>query len=77
MIRGDHVFVAEEVCAGSGISESVSMCVQKSNLSCRVHALDLGKDFVTHGHINCLYHQTGLDSESIADYMSEVLRHEN
>ena len=77
MLRGNHVFVAEEVCAGSGISESISICVQKHNRSCRVHGLDLGKNFVTHGHIKCLYHQTGLDSESIADYMSEVLRHEN
>ena len=77
MLRGNHVFVAEEVCAGSGISESISICMQKHNRSCRVHGLDLGKNFVTHGHIKCLYHQTGLDSESIADYMSEVLRHEN
>ena len=77
VIRGKHVFVAEEVCSGSGICEAVSLCVQKHGLSCRIHAFDLGKDFVTHGHINCLYHQAGLDSESIADCISEVLRHEN
>ena len=53
------------------------MSLQSNGLSCRVHALDLGKDFVPHGHISCLYKQTGLDSDSIADYMHEVLRYEN
>ena len=76
-ISGDHVFVVEETCSGSGISESIAMCLQGSGVSSKVHALDLGRDFVPHGHISCLYHQTGLDCESIADYVYEVLQHEN
>ena len=77
LICGDHVFVVEETCSGSGISEAITMSLQSNGLSCRVHALDLGKEFVPHGHISCLYHQTGLDCDSIADYMYEVLSHEN
>ena len=77
LIRGKHVFVVEEACSGSGISEAITMGLQSNGLSSNVHALDLGKDFVPHGHISCLYHQTGLDCESIADYMYEVLHHEN
>ena len=77
LIRGKHVFVVEEVCSRSGISESISMSLQKRNCSCKVHALDLGDDFVTHGQMSCLYNQTGLDCDSITDYISEVLLHEN
>jgi len=77
LICGNHVFVVEEACSGSGISEAIAMCLQKKNLSCKVHALDLGKDFVPHGHINCLYRKVGIDGDSIAGYVSEVLVHEN
>ena len=77
LICGDRVFVAEEACAGSGISETIAMTLQKQNIACRVHAMDLGRDFVPHGNTNRLYRLTGLDGESIADYMREVLLHEN
>ena len=76
-ICGKHIFVVEEVGSGTGISESVAMCVQRSALSSKVHALDLGSDFVPHGEMTCLYRHTGLDSEAITDYICEVLRNEN
>ena len=37
----------------------------------------LGKNFVPHGDMGSLYRQTGLDSDSISNYICEVLRHEN
>ena len=77
LISGNHVFVVEETCSGSGISEAIAGILSKHDMRCKVHGLDLGKDFVTHGNMNCLYQKTGLDHESIADYMSEVLLHEN
>ena len=77
LVCGNHVFVVEETGSGSGISETIAMLLQQCNRSCKVHALDLGSHFVPHGHMSCLYHQTGLDSESIADYVSEVLLHED
>ena len=76
-IVGEYVFVVEETCAGSGISDAIAQCIRKQGVSACVHGLDLGKDFVTHGDMNNLYRLTGLDSESVANYICEVLRHEN
>ena len=76
-LRGGHVFVAEEACSGSGISDAIAMCVQKRALNCKVYGLDLGKNFIPHGDMSSLYRQTGLDSDAIADYICEVLRHED
>ena len=76
-ICGDHVFVVEEACSGSGISESIAMRVQQSSAPSKVHALDLGNQFVPHGQMSDLYRHTGLDSDSITNYICEVLRNEN
>ena len=53
------------------------MCFQKQKVVCKVHGIDLGMDFVPHGNTNSLYRKTGLDCDSIADYISEVLQHED
>ena len=76
-IRGKHVFVVEEVCHGSGISQEIALLLQRMNIPCKVHALDLGSDFVTHGSVSQLHTSVGLDSHSIAKYVREVLEHEN
>lgn len=76
-ICGQHVFVVEEVCSGSGISEAVAMCLRRSGLTCIVHPLDLGNNFVPHGEMTCLYRHTGLDSTSISDYICGVLQNED
>jgi len=76
-ICGKHVFVLEEVCSGSGISEATAMCLQKREVPCEVHTLDLGRDFVPHGDMKSLYHKYGLDCDSITNYVCEVLRGEN
>ena len=64
--------VVEEVCHGSGICEA--LCTEL-NVSCT--ALDLGSEYVTHGKISALYQKHGLDPESIAKKIQEVLHHEN
>ena len=76
-ISGKHVFVLEEVCTGSGISGDVALCLQQRNLSCRVHAIDLGSSFVPHGDTASLYRLTGVDSDSIAEFVREVLSRED
>ena len=76
-IRGKHVFVIEEVCAGSGISGEISMVLKAQGSDCTVHALDLGRDFTPHGDTRSLYRLTGLDRESIVNSVREVLQHEN
>ena len=65
------VFVVEEICAGSGISAEISHKV------CKCTALDLGSEYVTHGHIRQLHQKHGLDAASIAQKIQEVLIGEN
>ena len=67
------VVVLEEVCAGSGIYESIAQKVR----SCNVSAMDLGHRYATHGSINSLYKHYGLDAISVANYLEEVLKVEN
>ena len=63
--------------AGSGIRETISWEIQKLRPECVVHGLDLGPDFVPHGNQKLLYKHCGLDAESIARYVKEVLLREN
>ena len=76
-VRGSHVFVVEEACSNSGICDAIAMYLQESNTFCKVHSLDLGNDFIPHGAMKSLYQRSGLDSDSITEYISEVLRHED
>ena len=64
--------VVEEACTGSGIKEALAW--QLSGI--RVHAIDLGADFVPHGDMNSLYKLSGLDAGSITKFVCEVLHHE-
>ena len=68
-----HVVVVEEACAGSGIRETLAYEIGKKCPDCVVDGIDLGKGFVTHGSLQALYRQHGLDGESIAKYTKEVL----
>ena len=68
-----HVIVAEEAASGSGIKEAVAFAVQSRIPECCVHGLDLGSDFVPHGAMNQLYECYGLDGQSIANFVKEVL----
>ena len=66
-----NVFVVEETCSGSGICAEISHKVQKCT------CLDLGGEYVTHGSIAQLYKKHGLDEQSIAQKIQEVLVCEN
>ena len=72
-----HVVVIEETCTGSGISRDLAWELGHVDPSCRVDTIDLGEDFVTHGAVDTLYRHHGLDEESIANYVQEVLTVEN
>ena len=67
-----NVFVVEEVCHGSGIVDAISTA-----LDMHCVGMDLGSDYVTHGNTSDLYHKYGLDPESIATKIQEVIHHEN
>jgi len=72
-----HVFVVEEACTGSGIADALHNRLLDYNKDIRFHTMDLGREFVSHGSIAQLYRQHGLDGESIANAVLEVLQNEN
>ena len=75
--RGKYVFVVEETCTGSGMKEHISWVLHQHGVSCGVHGIDLGGNFVPHGDMRSLYRMTGLDNGRIADYVREVLKRED
>lgn len=75
-ITGNHAVIIEETCAGCGVKESIAWSMKEYAPNCVIHGIDLGTDFVPHGDPASLYHLTGLDAESIVNYVREVLSHE-
>lgn len=73
---GKALFVVEEVMSGTGISETVAMEFQRRENSPRVYPMDVGREFVPHGDMCSLYRLVGLDGESIARRVREVIEHE-
>lgn len=69
-----HVVVIEEVCNGSGIFQDIA-CKLPKNM--KAFKIDLGNWYPTHGSVADLYKQYGLDAESVAKYIQEVLKVEN
>ncbi len=72
-----RVVVIEETCTGSGICQDLAWELTKIDPSCRVDGIDLGENFVSHGSVDMLYKHHGLDADSIANYVQEVLTVEN
>lgn len=70
------VVIVEETCTGSGIKEALGWELSARRPGLRVGGLDLGSDFVPHGSQEILYRVRGLDGDSIANYVQEVLGHE-
>ena len=71
--KGAPVVVLEEVAAGSGIREALAWELRKIIPGLRVEGLDLGRDFVPHGSLKELYRHCGLNGQSIAGFVREVL----
>ena len=72
-----NLLIAEETCTGSGIHEALSWELREQIPDLKIHAVDLGRKFVTHGNISKLYEQCGLDSQSMIRTIQEVLENEN
>lgn len=72
-----NLLIAEETCTGSGIHEALSWELMQKLPDLDIHAIDLAWKFVTHGNINKLYEQCGLDSQSMTKTILEVLENEN
>lgn len=66
--------ILEEAAAGSGIKEALAWKLRQISPECRVFGRDLGNEFVPHGSRDQLLKYCGLDAESIARYVEEVLQ---
>ena len=69
----ENVVVVEEVCRNSGIYDCIASQFPNHHMS----RIDLGKRFTTHGSVDVLYRENGLDSSSIVTHVMEALRYEN
>lgn len=76
-VRTKHLFVVEETSESCGIAQSLALEFEKSDISVKIHNIDLGNGFVTHGAMSALYKNYGLDACGIADKIQEVLKVEN
>ena len=76
MPAGKPVIVVEEAAAAAGIKEALAWQIHEVCPETKVYGIDLGEHFVPHGDMKSLYRLSGLDSESIANYVREVISHE-
>ena len=74
---GGTVVVIEEASNGSGIREALGWELQQRLPGSRFCGLDLGSNFVPHGSMDALYRHCGVDTDSIVNYIREVLDPEN
>ena len=72
-----HALILEETCGGSGIYAVLAWELSARLPQCQFTHLDLGAQFSTHGSVAQLYKYYGLDAQSIADHIQEVLKVEN
>lgn len=70
------VVVVEETAAGAGVKEALAWEIHKTRPNTKVYGIDLGTNFVPHGDQASLYKLLGLDAGSIANFVREVLTHE-
>ena len=73
---GKPVVLMEETQANCGIGEALAYALRRQ-MNVPVSTLNLGDQYVTHGNINQLYAHCGLDGQSVANHVQEVLSDEN
>ena len=75
--NSSKVFVLEDVCFGGGIAQDIAYSLQLTKSGCEVHAIDLGTGYATHGAVQVLHKHYGIDANSVADKIREVLARED
>ena len=76
MAPGKPVVIMEETQANCGVGEALAYEIRQ-RMNVPVSTINLGKQYVTHGNINQLYAHYGLDGQSVANFVQEVLSDEN
>lgn len=69
----NHIFVVEEAQKTGGVASSVMLFASEENFRGQIHAIGIGDHFVTHGSMNALYEQEGLNVSSIRSRIETVL----
>ena len=69
--------ILEETLDGSGLAEAIMWELRKHIPECSFEKIDLGGEYITHGSVDQLYAYCGLNGQSIAGYITEVLSGEN
>jgi len=74
--EGAEVVIVEEAASAAGIMEALAWQIREKRPEIRISGMNLGEHFIPHGDMKSLYQLVGLDGESIANFVREVLSHE-
>ena len=74
MAKDKPVVIVEEAAGRCGIREALAWELRHRCPRILVDGVDLGCRFITHGDMQSLYHHYGLDGQSIAAFVQEVLQ---
>jgi 1-deoxy-D-xylulose-5-phosphate synthase len=69
-----HIFVVEEAQKTGGVASSVMLFASEMNFRGQIHAIGIGDHFVTHGSMDVLYEQEGLNAASIKSRIETALQ---
>lgn len=62
-----RILILEETASHSGIHQELLWKIRREVPGAQVDCIDLGGEYVTHGAVDRLYHQRGLDPQSVAN----------
>lgn len=72
-----HVLIVEEISEHCAVGDRIIARLQNLMSNCTFSQINLGDSPVTHGAVDRLLAQHGMDAKSIASHIQEVLRDEN
>lgn len=73
---GENIFVLEDTVSPCGVAQTLALEIMDASLDIHVRNIDLGHDYVPHGSVEQLHKHYGLDAESVAGFIKEVLHNE-
>ena len=72
----EKVFVLEDTAAACSVAQTLAWELSKVRDGVQVSGIDLGHNYVPHGSVEQLHKHYGLDAESVAEFIKEVLQDE-
>ena len=71
------VILLEETAGGCGVGDALSYALHQACPQIRAKKMDLGCGYIQHGAVDALHKCYGIDAESVAQFVQEVLKDEN